>query len=145
MSSGPATYGAAGDAKRAAMMALERAKSLSDCGVKAARAGGEIGAGRRAAPGVLLYRGDPGETFCLAVGEAQAMGVPAVVQPIAATPERVIDQETGFVARDDNDFATYAVRLLADDELWATQHRVEIPSRSSGAGVGTTRPRPSNG
>ena len=27
----------------------------------------------------MLYRGDPGETFCLALAEAQAMGVPAVV------------------------------------------------------------------
>ena len=70
---------------------------------------------------LLLYRGDVGETFCLAVGEAQAMGVPAVVQPIAATPERVADGKTGFVAADDAAFAAAAVRLLTDDALWRRQ------------------------
>ena len=122
--SGPSTYGAAGDAKRAAMMAvLERAKSLSDCGVVLREPVAKsvlVDELRQAR--VLLYRGDPGETFCLAVGEAQAMGLPAVVQPIAATPERVIHEATGFVAGDDNDFAAHAVRLLADDALWSAQH-----------------------
>ena len=49
----------------------------------------------------MLYRGDEGETFCLAVAEAQALGVPAVVQPLGAVAERVIDGVTGTVARDD--------------------------------------------
>lgn len=129
--SGPATYGAAGDAKRAAMMAvLERARSLGDCGVVLREPVAKsvlVDELRQAR--VLLYRGDPGETFCLAVGEAQAMGVPAVVQPIAATPERVIHDETGFVARDDNDFALQAVRLLADDALWTSQHRAALAAQ----------------
>ena len=38
------------------------------------------GEARCSALGSMLYRGDPGETFCLALAEAQAMGVPAVVE-----------------------------------------------------------------
>ena len=53
---------------------------------------------------VMLYRGDPGETFCLALAEAQAMGVPAVVQPLGSAGERVIDGVTGRVAEDDDAF-----------------------------------------
>jgi glycosyltransferase involved in cell wall biosynthesis len=75
---------------------------------------------------VMLYRGDPGESFCLAVAEAQAAGLPAVVQPIAATPERVIDGVTGFVAGDEAGFAAAAIRLLGDDALWQAQHRACI-------------------
>lgn len=126
--SGAATYGAFGQKKSAAIGAvLERARALRDCGVvlrdpvaKAVLAD-ELRQAR-----VLLYRGDPGETFCLAVGEAQAVGVPAVVQPIGATAERVIDGVTGYVTGDDNEFAAAAARLLADDALWRAQHRAAI-------------------
>jgi glycosyltransferase involved in cell wall biosynthesis len=71
---------------------------------------------------VMLYRGDPGETFCLALAEAQAMGVPAVVEPLGATPERVIDGVTGRVAKDDDGFVAASVALLRHDELWRRWH-----------------------
>jgi glycosyltransferase involved in cell wall biosynthesis len=126
--SGPQTYGAAGEARRAAMMAvLERARALAGCGVVLREPVAKsvlVDELRQAR--VLLYRGDPGETFCLAVGEAQAVGVPAVVQPIGATPERVIDGVTGYVTADDNEFAAAAVRLMADDRLWTAQHRAAL-------------------
>lgn len=126
--SGPQTYGAAGEARRAAMLAvLDRARALANCGVVLREPVAKsvlVDELRQAR--VLLYRGDPGETFCLAVGEAQAVGVPAVVQPIGATPERVIDGVTGYVTGDDNEFALAAVRLLADDALWAAQHRAAL-------------------
>jgi glycosyltransferase involved in cell wall biosynthesis len=126
--SGPATYGAAGEAKRAAMLAvLGRARALANRGVVLREPVAKsvlVDELRQAR--VLLYRGDPGETFCLAVGEAQAVGVPAVVQPIAATPERVIDGVTGYVTGDDNEFANAAVRLLVDDALWSAQHRAAL-------------------
>jgi len=71
---------------------------------------------------VMLYRGDPGETFCLALAEAQAMGVPAVVEPLGSTTERVIDGVTGRVAEDDDAFVAAAVALLSDDGLWRRWH-----------------------
>ncbi len=126
--SGPSTYGAYGQAKSAAMQAvLDRARSLSDCGVglrEPVPRPALVEELRRSR--VMLYRGDPGESFCLAVAEAQALGVPAIVQRIGAVPERVIDRVTGFVAAGDNDFALNAMRLLGDDDLWLKQHRAAL-------------------
>ena len=77
---------------------------------------------------VMLYQGDigqgnVGETFCLAVAEAQALGIPAVVQPIGSLPERVIDGVTGFIAQTDQAFIEKALLLLQDDDTWLTFHR----------------------
>ncbi len=118
--SSPKTYGAHGDARAGAMNAvLDRAQAMADRGVvlrdplpKAQLA--EALAGFRA----ILYRGDPGETYCLAVGEAQAVGVPAVVQDIGCVAERVIEGESGFVAKDDADFVRHGRHILTDDDLW---------------------------
>jgi glycosyltransferase involved in cell wall biosynthesis len=84
-----------------------------------------------AAARVMLYRGDAGETFCLSLAEAQAMGVPVVVAPVASVPERVIDGMTGFVAKTDEAFAQAAVRLLTDDALWLAQHRAALARQRS--------------
>jgi glycosyltransferase involved in cell wall biosynthesis len=71
----------------------------------------------------MLYRGDPGETFCLALAEAQAIGVPAVVQPIGSVVERVIDGKTGRIAPTDDAFVDAAVTVLRDDDLWRRWHQ----------------------
>ena len=121
--SGPATYGAHGDARSAQMApVLDRARELARHGVvlRPPVAKDEL-ARELSAARVLPYRGDPGETFCLAVGEAQAAGVPAVVQNIGCVAERVVDRETGFVAADDQAFADATIALLTDDELWRRQ------------------------
>jgi glycosyltransferase involved in cell wall biosynthesis len=75
---------------------------------------------------VMLYGGHRVEAFCLAVAEAQALGVPAVVRPIAVMPERVRDGVTGFVALDGDAFARRAVALLTDDTLWGAQHEAAL-------------------
>jgi len=75
---------------------------------------------------VMLYGGHPTEAFCLSVAEAQALGVPAVVRPIAAMPERVRDAVTGFVIPDEATFARRAVALLTDDALWRRQHEAAL-------------------
>lgn len=54
------------------------------------------------------------------------MGVPAVVQNFGSVVERVVDGETGFVARDDGAFADSAVGLLTDDALWRRQNRAAL-------------------
>ena len=71
---------------------------------------------------VMLYLGHKCEAFCLSLAEAQALGVPAVIAPVAALPERVIDGVTGFHHADPAAFAEAAIRLLTDDELWRRQH-----------------------
>jgi len=125
---GTATYGSAGDAKADKMRPiLEHAAALAPQGVvlrgpvAKAQLVEELAAAR-----TLLYRGDIGETFCSAVAEAQAMGVPTVVEAIACLPERVIHRETGFCVEDEATFAAAAIRLLHDDELWFEQHRAAL-------------------
>src|SRR5262249_35543638 len=118
--SGPRTYGAVGAAKAAEMRpVLERAAAMAGSGVGLR----EPVARSALAPAmremrVYLYRGDLGETFCASAAEAQAMGIPGVVQDIGSLAERVRDGVTGFVAADADSFASGAVRLLTEDALW---------------------------
>lgn len=125
---GAATYGAVGDKKAEAMAAvIAQAEALGHQGVivrgpvsksvlidefKQARC--------------MLYRGDLNETFCLAVGEAQASGVPAVVRDLGSVVERVKDNKTGFIARSDKEFVEKAVQLLSNEALWRAQHEASL-------------------
>ncbi|MFZ4410639.1 MAG: glycosyltransferase [Paracraurococcus sp.] len=120
---GAATYG--GDARLAARAApvLARAAALAGQGVRVFDPlPRPILAARLSEARLMLYRGDPGETFCLALAEAQAMGLPAVVTPLGAVAERVVDGETGVVARSDAAAADAAIRLLSDDAAWTAMH-----------------------
>jgi len=74
----------------------------------------------------MLYLGHKVEAFCLSVAEAQALGLPAVVAPVAAVPERVIDGVTGFICADPQNFAAQARSLLTDDALWRRQHEAAL-------------------
>jgi glycosyltransferase involved in cell wall biosynthesis len=75
---------------------------------------------------VMLYGGHRAEAFCLAVAEAQALGVPAVVRPVAVLTERVRHERTGFVAAGDEAYAQHAVDLLTKDDLWRRQHAAAL-------------------
>ncbi len=74
----------------------------------------------------MIYLGHKTEAFCLALAEAQALGLPCVVAPIAVLPERVIDGVTGFVRGDDASFADAALSLANDDQLWRQQHQAAL-------------------
>lgn len=126
--SGPATYGSFGAARAEQMQAvLEKAAALSGSGVVLREpVPKDALAAELAQARVLLYRGDPGETFCLAVGESQAAGLPCVVQDIGCVAERIIDGKTGFVAMDDDSFVASSVRLLSDDQLWQSQSNAAL-------------------
>lgn len=122
--SGAATYGAVGENKAVAMeKVLEQARALAHKGVvlRDPVAKAQLVEEFREAR-VLLYRGDINETFCLAVGEAQAMGVPGVVENLGSVCERVVDGKTGYVVDSEAGFSAAAVDLLSDDDLWQTQH-----------------------
>jgi len=126
--SGAATYGSVGDAKSQAMKTiLEKAVSMSDKGVvlRGPVPKSQLVEEFRNAR-VMLYRGDLNETFCLAVGEAQAMGVPGVVEKLGSVVERVIDGKTGFVVDNEETFCQSAVKLLSDDALWSEQHETAL-------------------
>jgi glycosyltransferase involved in cell wall biosynthesis len=130
---GTATYGAAGQAKAGRMgPVLDRAAALAASGVvlrgpvPKADLVGELAAAR-----ALLYRGDIGETFCSAVAEAQAMGLPAVLEDIACMRERVIQGETGYVVTGPDAFAAAAIRVLTDDAHWSDLHRACLDRQRS--------------
>jgi glycosyltransferase involved in cell wall biosynthesis len=122
---GAATYAGRKAGRTAAVLARARALSGEGIVLCAPLPKGDLAAALTASR-VMLYRGDPGETFCLAVAEAQAVGLPAVVQPIGCLAERVVDGETGFVAPDDESFAARAVALLSDDALWRRQREAAL-------------------
>jgi len=128
---GPQVYGAVGARKADQMTAvLNRADTLRDKGVRRHTPvpKPELTSKLRAAR-VMLYRGDANETFCLAVAEAQALGLPAVVMRLGALPERAEDGVTGTVAGDEDAFVAAALALLTDDPLWQSRHRAAIAGR----------------
>jgi glycosyltransferase involved in cell wall biosynthesis len=130
---GAATYGSVGDKNSDAMAAvIKQAESLSGQGV---RVRGPVSKSTLikefCEARCMLYRGDINETFCLAVGEAQASGVPAVVRDLGAVVERVIDGETGFIAKSDQDFVKNAIALLSNEALWKLQHEAALKSQRS--------------
>lgn len=126
--SGSATYGSVGDAKSLAMnKVLDKARTLSNKGVVLRGPVSKVQLTKEFRKArVLLYRGDLNETFCLAVGEAQAMGVPSVVEDLGSMSERVINGKTGFVVKSTKNFSTSACSLLLDDDLWQTQHEAAL-------------------
>jgi glycosyltransferase involved in cell wall biosynthesis len=128
---GPQVYGAVGARKADEMTAvLERADALGDKGVRRHPPVPRSDLARKLrAARVMLYRGDANETFCLAVAEAQALGLPAVAMRLGALPERIEDGVTGTVAEDEDAFAAAAVALLRDDALWQSRHRAAIARR----------------
>ncbi len=124
---GAAVYGGGGKYASAIDAVLARAETLSGQGARRFAPVGhealiEVLLGARA----MLYRGDWGETFCLALGEAQALGVPAVVTPLGSVGERVADGVTGRVAESDDAFVEAAVAVLRDDALWRQWHRAAL-------------------
>jgi glycosyltransferase involved in cell wall biosynthesis len=126
--SGAATYGSAGAAKAQEMETiLDKARSLADQGVvlRGPVPKSELIQEFRKSR-VMLYKGDLNETFCLAVGEAQAAGVPAVVQKLGSVVERVVDEKTGAITDTDQEFSSSAINLLNDDDLWRDQHKAAI-------------------
>jgi glycosyltransferase involved in cell wall biosynthesis len=121
---GGAVYGEAAVPKAGRMAEiLARADALAANGVRRfAPVGHQALAAALTGARAMLYRGDPGETFCLALAEAQAMGVPAVVTPSGAVAERVRDGVSGRVAPNDEAFAAAAVAAIGDDALWLRWH-----------------------
>ncbi len=74
---------------------------------------------------VHCYPSTVPESFCLAIAESQACGVPAIVNDTGALPERITDKKTGFVTMTANprSFADATIRLLSDDTLWQSMHQ----------------------
>lgn len=72
---------------------------------------------------VLVAPGHFQETYNLLSVEAAACGVPTVTLGIGALRERVVHDETGWIARSAREMGTALVRILTDDALWLRYHR----------------------
>jgi glycosyltransferase involved in cell wall biosynthesis len=118
--SGPEVYKLRGSGVQKMNQVLSTADSLVDAGiVRHKPCAREELASFIARSRVMLYRGHQDETFCLALAEAQALGIPCVVQPLGSAPERVAHNRTGFVDAEEEAFALHATELLSDDALFA--------------------------
>ena len=66
----------------------------------------------------LTYLGHKSDIFALTAEEAIKLCLPVVTFGIGSLKERVTHMETGFIARSDQEFANYTIKLLNDDEFY---------------------------
>ena len=67
---------------------------------------------------IMLVPGHKGEVFCLAAEEARELCIPIVTMGYGSLYERVQHNVTGFVAKDIDEFITYAHKLLNDNTVY---------------------------
>ncbi len=67
---------------------------------------------------VFLIPGHEAELFCLAAAEASQMCIPIVTLGYGCLSERVTHDKTGFIAKNNEEFANYTYRLFTDDYKW---------------------------
>jgi glycosyltransferase involved in cell wall biosynthesis len=79
----------------------------------------------------MFYRGDKAETFCLAVAEAQALGLPAVVCDLGSMKERIDNGVSGVVVNNDKDFIEAALNILNNDNLFHSMSNSAIKKYST--------------
>lgn len=72
---------------------------------------------------VFVAPGHRQETFNLLSIEAAACGVPTVTMGIGALRERVVHDETGWIAASNAEMGSALARILADDAVWARYHQ----------------------
>lgn len=66
---------------------------------------------------VHLYPGHADDTTAFTLMESQASGLPAVLRPLGAAPERVANGRSAYVVPDDAAFANLTTMLLSDQIL----------------------------
>ena len=67
---------------------------------------------------VFAYTGHKSDIWVLTVEEAVQMCVPIVTYGIGSVADRVMHNETGFIAKNDEEFSKYLEMLLFDDEFY---------------------------
>jgi glycosyltransferase involved in cell wall biosynthesis len=66
----------------------------------------------------LTYLGHKSDIFTLTAEEAIKLCLPVVTMGIGSLKERVSHNETGFIAKNEQEFADYTIKLLSDDNLY---------------------------
>lgn len=67
---------------------------------------------------LFISPGHKTEVFCLAAEEARELCVPIVTMGIGSLYERVNHGETGYVAKNKNEFIDYSISILNDDKIY---------------------------
>lgn len=67
---------------------------------------------------VYLVPGHNAELFCLAAEEAKELCIPIVTLGIGCLAERVENGKSGFVAKNENEFANFTLELFNNNALW---------------------------
>lgn len=80
---------------------------------------------------VYLVPGHKSELFCIAAEEARELCIPIVTLGIGCLSERVIHGQTGFVAKNDDEFAKYTLDILNDNSIWSELRNNLIKLRGS--------------
>ena len=71
----------------------------------------------------LTYIGHKSDIFTLTAEEAIKLCLPVVTFGIGSLKERVQHLETGFIVKNDQEFADYTIKLLSDDEFYLNLKR----------------------
>ena len=71
----------------------------------------------------LTYPGHKSDIFTLTAEEAIKLCLPVVTFGIGSLKERVTHMETGFIAKNDQEFADYTIKLLNDDSFYLNLKR----------------------
>jgi len=66
----------------------------------------------------LTYLGHKSDIFTLTAEEAIKLCLPVVTFGIGSLKERVTHDETGFLAKNEQEFADYTIKLLNDDNFY---------------------------
>ena len=67
---------------------------------------------------LFITPGHKTEVFCLAAEEARELCVPIVTMGIGSLYERVVHEETGFVAKNKEEFVKYSNLVLKDNKVY---------------------------
>jgi len=67
---------------------------------------------------VMLVPGHKGELYCIAAEEARELCIPIITLGIGSLSERVEHGVTGFIAKNDEEFAYYTLKIFNDINLW---------------------------
>ena len=66
----------------------------------------------------LTYLGHKSDIFTLTAEEAVKLCLPVVTFGIGSLSDRVQHFENGFIAKNDQDFADYTIKLMNDDKFY---------------------------
>ena len=68
---------------------------------------------------ILLIPGHKSELYCIAAEQAKELCLPIITLGIGALSERVEHGKTGFIAKNEKEFASYAIDLFNNPTIFS--------------------------